>query len=72
MDAKILLPVLAALANLLAMYLYGKKQVKVAPVFAFANAGILIAANLLANQPAMIIPPLLNVAINVYNLAKRS
>ena len=67
---KVVLPILAAVANLLAMYLYGQKKTQVAPVFAFANAGILILANIIANQPFMCIPPVLNVGINVYNLVK--
>jgi hypothetical protein len=66
----IVLPVSAALANLLAMYFYGKKQVKVAPIFAFANALILIVANVVAGQGWMVIPPLLNIAINIYNMRK--
>ena len=68
MPMLIVLPILAACLNLLAMYYYGKKKTSVAPLFAFANAGVLILANVLAGQAWMCVPPLMNIAINVYNL----
>ena len=64
----IALPVLATIANVAAMWFYGRKQTKIAPAFAFLNAGLLILANVLAGQPWMCVPPLANIVINLYNL----
>lgn len=66
----IILPFAAAGMNLLAMWFYGRKQTRVAPWFAFANALILIVANVMLGQPWMMVPPLLNIGINTWNIYK--